>query len=142
MSEAIANTYQQGDEVLHLPTIVEAAESTPAAAKECAYQVRKCLSQANYSRPFVQYNAVMLMRILSDNPGPTFTKNIDKKFVETIKSLVRFGTDPSVQQILRETLDNFERDKAADTNLAPLLEMWKKEKVKIEKVLSAGVSLP
>ena len=102
--------------MLHLPTIVEAAESTPAAARECAYQIRKCLSQANAPRPYVQYNAVMLMRILSDNPGPAFTKNIDKKFVETVKTLVRFGTDPSVQQILRETLDNFERDKKSDTD--------------------------
>lgn len=138
----IVNSHKQGDEVLHLPTIVEAAESTPAAAKECAYQIRKSLSQANSARPYVQYNAVMLMRILSDNPGATFTKNIDKKFVETVKTLVRFGTDPSVQQILRETLDNFERDKKPDANLVPLLEMWKKEKVKIEKVLLAGVCGP
>lgn len=133
---------KQGDEVLHLPTIVEAAESTPAAAKECAYQIRKALSQANAARPYVQYNAVMLTRILSDNPGASFTKNIDKKFVETVKTLIRFGADPSVQQILRETLDNFERDKRADTNLVPLLEMWTKEKVKIERVLSAGVCGP
>lgn len=128
--------------MLHLPTIVEAAESTPAAAKECAYQIRKALSQANAARPYVQYNAVMLMRILSDNPGPTFTNNIDKKFIETVKTLIRFGTDPSVQQILRETLDNFERDKSADKNLAPLLEMWTREKVKIERVLSAAVCDP
>lgn len=128
--------HTQGDEVLHLPTIVEAAESTPAAAKECAYQVRKALSYtANASRPYVQYNAVMLMRILSDNPGATFTQNIDKKFVETVKDLIRYGKDPSVQQILRETLENFERDKKNDLNLQALLEMWKKEKVKIEKVL-------
>jgi len=82
----------------------------------------------------------MLMRILSDNPGATFTQNIDKKFVETVKDLIRYGKDPSVQQILRETLENFERDKKNDLNLQALLEMWKKEKVKIEKVLGRSVS--
>jgi hypothetical protein len=119
---------------------VEAAESTPAAAKECAYQIRKCLSKDNMARPDVQYNAIMLMRILSDNPGATFTKNIDKKYVETVKELIRMGRDPSVQQILRETLDNFERDKKSDVNLGPLLEMWKKEQIKIKKTYGNGVS--
>lgn len=132
---------QQGDEVLHLPTIVEAAESNPSAARECAYQIRKFLSGANSWRPYVQYNAVMLMRILADNPGPTFTKNIDKKFVESLKDLIRSGADPSVQQIIRETLDTFERDKKVDTNLQLVLEMWAKERAKIAaRVQSRGVS--
>ncbi|KFY44319.1 hypothetical protein V494_01549 [Pseudogymnoascus sp. VKM F-4513 (FW-928)] len=125
-----------GEEILHLPAIVEAAESSPVAAKECAYQLRKFLSKDNASRPYVQYNAVMLIRILSDNPGPTFTKNIDKKFVDAVKELSRTCRDPSVQQLLSDTLNNFLRDKAEDANMALLLEMWKKEKVKIEKVLS------
>lgn len=131
---------KQGEEVLHLPTIVEAAESSPAAAKECAYQIRKFLSKDNMARPYLQYNAIMLMRILSDNPGATFTKNIDKKYVETVKELIRMGRDPSVQQILRETLDNFERDKKSDVNLSPLIEMWKKEQTKIAKAYGNGVS--
>lgn len=82
----------------------------------------------------------MLMRILSDNPGATFTQNIDKKFVDTVKDLIRYGKDPSVQQILRETLETFEREKKNDLNLQGLLEMWNKEKIKIEKALGRSVS--
>ena len=59
---------KQGDEVLHLPTIVEAAESTPAAARECAYQIRKCLSQANAPRPYVQYNRSEERRVGKECP--------------------------------------------------------------------------
>jgi hypothetical protein len=110
------------------------------AAKECAYQIRKFLSKDNSSRAYVQYNAVMLIRILSDNPGSTFTKNIDKKFVDAVKELSRTSRDPSVQQLLSDTLNNFLRDKESDVNMAGLLEMWKKEKVKIEKVLAQGVT--
>jgi len=76
----------------------------------------------------VQYNAVMLIRILTDNPGPSFTKNLDKTFADTAKHLLRNGQDPSVSQILRETLDALERDKAYDTNLNTLFAMWRKEK--------------
>lgn len=70
----------------------------------------------------------MLIRILADNPGPSFTKNFDKGFADTVKHLLRNGTDPSVAQILRETLDALERDKAFDTNLNTVFAMWKKEK--------------
>lgn len=118
----------QGEEVLHLPTIVEAAESSPSAAAASAVQIRTFLSKENYSRPHVQYNAIMLIRILADNPGPSFTKNLDKNFADTVKHLLRNGQDPSVAQILRETLDAMERDKAYDTNLKTVFAMWKKEK--------------
>ncbi|KAF1922485.1 uncharacterized protein M421DRAFT_426880 [Didymella exigua CBS 183.55] len=117
-----------GEEVLHLPTIVEAAESSPSAAAASAVQIRTYLSKENYKRPHVQYNAIMLIRILADNPGPSFTKNLDKNFAETVKHLLRNGQDPSVSQILRETLDAMERDKAYDTNLKTVFAMWKKEK--------------
>ncbi|KAL8946114.1 MAG: hypothetical protein Q9222_007449 [Ikaeria aurantiellina] len=120
----------QGEEVLHLPVIVESAESSPAAAREAANRIRKFLSKENFQRAYVQYNAIMLVRILADNPGKTFTRNIDGKFVSTVKELLRDGRDMSVQQILRETLDSFETAKADDETLAPLREMWKKEKVK------------
>jgi hypothetical protein len=118
----------QGEEVLHLPTIVEAAESSPSAAAASAVQIRTFLSKENYNRPHVQYNAIMLIRILADNPGPSFTKNLDKNFADTVKHLLRNGQDPSVAQILRETLDAMERDKAYDTNLKTMFAMWKKEK--------------
>ena len=75
----------------------------------------------------------MLVRILADNPGKSFTKHLDIKFVTTVKELLRDGRDMSVQQILRETLDSFEMQKADNETLAPLREMWKKEKVKMEK---------
>jgi hypothetical protein len=69
----------------------------------------------------------MLIRILSDNPGPTFTRNIDSKFVSTIKDVLRNCRDPSVQQSLRETIMTLYRDKAYDTNLSNLFAMWQKE---------------
>ena len=72
----------------------------------------------------------MLVRILAENPGPTFTRNLDTKFVITMKELLRDGRDMSVQQILRETLDAFETQKPEDETLKPLLTMWQKEKAK------------
>lgn len=39
----------------------------------------------------------------------------------------------SVQQILRETLDNFEQSRQNDETLAGLLTMWKKEKSMMTK---------
>ncbi|KAL8908296.1 MAG: hypothetical protein Q9207_000918 [Kuettlingeria erythrocarpa] len=72
----------------------------------------------------------MLVRILADNPGKTFTTNLDSRFASTVKELLRAGRDMSVQQILRETLDAFEVSKADDVTLAPLREMWRKEKSK------------
>ncbi|KAJ4288562.1 hypothetical protein N0V90_011799 [Kalmusia sp. IMI 367209] len=117
-----------GEEVLHLPTIVESAVASPAAAHAAASQIRRFLSKENYDRPHVQYNAVMLIRILADNPGASFTKNLDKAFADTIKHLLRNGRDPSVAQILRETLDSMHKEKAYDTNLNTLFAMWTKEK--------------
>jgi hypothetical protein len=76
----------------------------------------------------------MLIRILSDNPGKTFTRNIDAKFVQTIKELMRVGRDPSVKQILMETLDTFSREKQSDEGLTLLLEMWKKEHERMVKI--------
>ena len=70
----------------------------------------------------------MLIRILADNPGPSFTKNLDKPFAETVKHLLRNGEDPSVAQIVKETLDAMEREKAYDTNLNTLFAMYKKER--------------
>ncbi|KAI9816646.1 MAG: hypothetical protein M1832_005031 [Thelocarpon impressellum] len=119
------------DEVLHLPTIVDAAESSPLAAKEAANQIKKLLEKENYDRPHVQYNAIMLIRILADNPGKTFTRSLDAKFVSTVRDLLRQSRDPSVQQILRETLDTFATGKDDDESLKPLLDMWLREKVKV-----------
>ena len=113
--------------------IVESAESSPKAASEAALRIRKFLSKENHQRAYVQYNAIMLVRILADNPGKSFTKNIDHKFVGTVKELLRDGRDMSVQQILRETLDSFEEQKAQDETLALLVDMWKKEKEKMGK---------
>lgn len=75
----------------------------------------------------------MLVRILADNPGQSFTKNLDAKFTSTVKDLLRDGRDMSVQQILRETLDSFETAKSNDETLAPLRNMWAREKSKWSK---------
>lgn len=132
-SSLSTNSLLEGEEVLHLPVIVEAAESSPTAARDAAIRIRKFLSKENFHRANVQYNALMLVRILADNPGRSFTKYLDTKFVITVKELLRDGRDMSVQQILRETLDTFEAQKADDPTLAPLREMWKKEKQKLQK---------
>ncbi|KAI4723390.1 hypothetical protein E4T48_00558 [Aureobasidium sp. EXF-10727] len=125
-----------GEEVLHLPVIVEAAESSPQAAAAAAYQIRKCLSKDNKSR--VQYNAIMLIRILADNPGPSFTRNFDAKFVSTVKDLVKNGRDPSVQQMMRETLDSLEAEKSYDNGLYDLLAMWRQLKGHQARILPQG----
>lgn len=73
----------------------------------------------------------MLLRILTQNPGQTFTRHLDQKFSETAKGLLRGGKDPNVRQMLMETLDEFEHTRVYDENLAPLIQMWQKEKGKI-----------
>ncbi|KAG6096844.1 hypothetical protein E4U30_001200 [Claviceps sp. LM220 group G6] len=118
----------KSDEVLFLPPIVDAAESSPAAAAECARVLRKFLSKDYSSKPSWQYNAIMLIRILVDNPGETFTRNLDDKFVDTVRALLKNVKDRSVWRILLETLDDFECTKVHDQNLAPLILMWKMEK--------------
>ena len=120
-----------GDEYLHLPYIVDAAESSPAAATEAAKTIRKFIAKENHKRAYAQYNGIMLTRILTDNPAERFTRNFDSKFITSIKELLREGRDMSVQQILRETLDYFENEKVAgNQSLLPLVEMWRKEKSK------------
>ncbi|KAI6717194.1 GAT domain-containing protein [Diplocarpon mali] len=129
-----------GDEVLYLPSIVEACESSPSAAREACYEIRKFLSKDNYTRPYVQYNGVMLIRILANNPGKTFTRNMDITFVQTIKELLRLGRDPSVKQILMETLDMFGREKAGDEGLLLLNDMWRKEQEKMAKAQQSAAA--
>lgn len=115
------------DEVLYLPVIVEVCESSPSAAREAAYLLRKFLSKENCNRPYLQYNSIILIRILADNPGPTFTRNFDLKFVRTIKELLRVGQDPNVRYILVETLNKFLREKIYYEGVELLTEMWEKE---------------
>lgn len=113
-----------------LPPIVESAESSPAAAAECARMIRRFLKKDSWSNPSHQYNALMLMRILVDNPGQTFTRNFDSKFAETLRELLRNGRDLSVRQMLMETLDQLESQKSWDEGLAGVIEMWRKEKAR------------
>ncbi|KAL4994297.1 hypothetical protein BDV10DRAFT_153290 [Aspergillus recurvatus] len=127
----------QGDEFVHLPSIVESAESSPNAAREAAHLLRKLLSSPNSTAANIQYNALMLMRILIDNPGHTFSRNLDGKFVTTIKDLLRTEKDVGVQRFLRETLDAMELQRGWDEDLKPLVEMWKKEKTKMNKTYSS-----
>lgn len=83
----------------------------------------------------------MLIRILSENPGHTFTRNFDTKFVGTVKELLREGRDMSAQQMLREVLEMFETQKSWDEDLAGLIAMWKKEKEKVGKYTRSVGSL-
>jgi hypothetical protein len=119
---------------------VEAAESSPAAAAECARIIRKFLSKDFASNPSYQYNAIMLIRILIDNPGASFSRNLDKKFVDTAKELLRSGRDPSVRTMLMETLDTLEYQKADLDGLGPLIEMWKKEKERAYKAYGVSIT--
>ncbi len=127
------NKLQQGEEFVHLPSIVESAESSPNAAREAAHLLRKLLSSPNSTAANIQYNAVMLIRILIDNPGHTFTRNLDAKFTATIKELLRTEKDMGVQQFVRETLDAMESQRQWDEDLKPLVEMWQREKLKMNK---------
>ncbi|KAL3468157.1 hypothetical protein BJX64DRAFT_85205 [Aspergillus heterothallicus] len=127
------NTHKQGEEYVHLPSIVESAESSPNAAREAAHLLRKLLSTPNSTAANIQYNAIMLMRILIDNPGHTFSRNLDAKFIATVKEMLRQGKDMGVQRFLRETLDALEAQRGWDEDLKPFIEMWKKEKSKMDK---------
>ena len=87
------------------------------------------MSQDQFPTAYKQYHAMMLLRILIDNPGSCkyIAKNIDDKFKQSTKTMLRMHRDPSVQQIARETLDHFAREKSDVPELKPLLEMWVKE---------------
>lgn len=89
------------------------------------------MAKEYYARPSWQYNAIMLLRILTQNPGVTFTRNLDQKFADTAKALLRGGKDPNVRQMMMETLDEFEHTRSYDENLNVLIQMWQKEKEKI-----------
>lgn len=123
---------------------MDGAESSPAAAREAANTIRHFLSKDFYQRGYAQYNAIMLMRILTDNPARAFTQNVDTRFISTVKDLLREGRDTSVQQIMRETLDYFEAEKIQNNDtLTPLVEMWRKEKGKnarLQRPAGRGVS--
>uniref|UniRef100_A0A8H7NLQ3 VHS domain-containing protein n=1 Tax=Bionectria ochroleuca TaxID=29856 RepID=A0A8H7NLQ3_BIOOC len=70
----------------------------------------------------------MILRILCDNPGPSFTRSFDQDFVDTVRKLLGSGKDSKVQRMLMEILDDFEFTRMDDGNLVLLIEMWKKEK--------------
>lgn len=132
----------QGDEVTFLPSIVESAESSPTAAAECARTIRKYLKKDYWSKPSYQYNALMLMRILADNPGPTFTRNLNGKFLDVVKDLLLKGQDLSVRQMLMDTLESFEHQKGWDEGLGPIIELWKNQKDKVYKSYGVRPGIP
>ncbi|BDD57365.1 hypothetical protein MAP00_002730 [Monascus purpureus] len=123
------NDSSGGPDFARLPTIVENAECSPSAAKAAAVHIRKMLSSDTpLEQSYLQYNAIMLIRILVDNPGLTFTRNIDSRFVSAVKGLLRNGKDRYVRNFLCETLDSLEATRSWDENLADLLQTWKKER--------------
>jgi VHS domain len=128
---------QRGDEITFLPPIVDAAESSPAAAAECARIIKKYLSKDYYSRPSWQYNALMLIRILVDNPGETFTRALDADFVETMRKLIKHAKETRVRGMAMEMFDEFEFTKMYDEGLQGLILMWKAQKE--EAIRKGGV---
>ncbi|CAK7223063.1 hypothetical protein SBRCBS47491_005074 [Sporothrix bragantina] len=127
---------EAGAEVALLPSIVEAAESSPQAAAECARYIRKFMYKDYWSRPNFVYNAIMLMRILVENPGLTFTRNFDKKFVDTVRDLLRGCQHAHIVHFLIETLQDLESKGAVDDGIGRLVEMWQKEKAKSKSAYS------
>ena len=110
---------------------MDIAESTHASAALAATVIRKNLDLKHASRPYVQYNSVVLMCILAQNPGASFTRHLaDPKFCAAAKERLRHGRDPSDHQMLYETLDHFAADptRVADGHLAPLRDLWLREK--------------
>lgn len=131
---------KQGDGFLHLPVIVDNAESSPSAAALATTILRRNLADSkNNSRTFVLYNSIMLLRILSQNPGETFTRGTSEpKFVAAVKGVLKSTRDPTVMQLLYETLEHFSTDEARmqDPGLSALREMWAAEKEKDKKKLA------
>ncbi|KZF19724.1 hypothetical protein L228DRAFT_39554 [Xylona heveae TC161] len=118
---------KQDEEILFLPVIVEAASASPTAAKEAAYVIRKVLVK-DASRSQSQYNAIMLIRILSENPGPAFARGFDSKFQQAIQWTLRHCKHTSVHQFLCEVLDYLESRYGQDETFRPIIELWRKEK--------------
>lgn len=100
--------------------------------------IKKYLSKDYYSHPSWQYNGLMLIRILVDNPGQTFTRALDADFVETMRKLIKHARENRVRNMCMEMLDDFEHTKMHDQNLQGLVLMWKAQKE--EAVRKNGVS--
>jgi hypothetical protein len=100
--------------------------------------IKKYLSKDYYSKPSWQYNGLMLVRILVDNPGETFTRALDADFAETMRKLLKHARDNRVRNMCMEMLDDFEHTKMYDENLQPLAIMWKAQKA--EAIKKHGVS--
>ena len=75
----------------------------------------------------------MLMRILVDHPGKTFTRNLDQRFADKVKDLFKHGRDPGVMQLLAETLDYFDTVKSDDQELQFVRAVWQKQKASLAK---------
>jgi len=112
---------------------VDSAECSPTAAAEAAKTIKKYLDMKYHAEPQLQYNAVMLLRILADNPGSTFTRNLDERFAEKVKELFKQGRDPGVRQLLVETLEHFDANKRDDEGLQYLRAVWHKQKLIIAR---------
>lgn len=72
----------------------------------------------------------MLMRILGDNPGHSFTRHFDAKFCSAIKDVLRSGRDLHVRHYLCEYLAYLEATRYQDDDLQLLLQVWAKKKAK------------
>ncbi|KAK9456885.1 hypothetical protein V1511DRAFT_495568 [Dipodascopsis uninucleata] len=95
-----------GDEVIYLPTIVDCAQATPAAAREAIRAVRKRIDPKHGSGSVTQYNAIMVLRILIDTDSIAVQEAIgsDDKLAPILKTVLKNSRDPSIVDFLRDTL--------------------------------------
>ncbi|KAI1813149.1 hypothetical protein GGS20DRAFT_554596 [Poronia punctata] len=135
------------ESAVYLHSIVEAAAS-PEAARICAEQLQSYLA-LNPSKEWHKegtkevearfawrYYVITLLGILANNPGRTFTRHLGTDFTKTVQNFMenRVPYSHELDGMLMQKLDDFEEQNKDPTNdrydegLAPLVEMWKKQK--------------
>lgn len=125
----------QGNEYVHLPAIVEAAEKSHLANGEAAELIRQIIKPGKGTPGYKQYNAIMLMRILATHPGQPFTRYLqEERFVMTVKRVLTECRDLGVQHIMRDTLQALAVEHKHDVSLLPLISLWEGEKDSVHRV--------
>ncbi|KAK7206265.1 hypothetical protein BZA70DRAFT_128939 [Myxozyma melibiosi] len=121
-ASAAPSSAGEDDDVTLLPVIVECAQSSPQAAAEAVRSVRKRIDPKHSSNPIVQYNAILVLRILGSSNSTTILDQIglDGKLATAVSNLLAQGNDPSVRAVLIETLEYFQREQRLEENLVPL----------------------
>lgn len=107
---------------MQLPIIVECAQSSPQAAAEAVRAVRKRIDPKRSTNRAIQYNAIVVLRILGSSNSPTVLDQMeqDKKLPIVVSDLLRHTKDPSVKQELCDTLQFFYEKRSGEQLLQPL----------------------